>query len=130
MTISEQTIVNRFGLFIAGLVFAGALVSYATGAAFAQNKFPIGTYSSGEFIVTFAADGNHSFAMNGEVMVKGAYVIKDNVIELTDLEGQFACSGVTGKYKWKAQEKSLSFEKVADECEGRAGALAQTWTKK
>ncbi len=97
---------------------------------FAQTKFPTGAYSSGEFTITFNVDGGHSVSTNGEVMVKGTYVITDNVIALTDKEGQFACEGVTGKYKWKVQEKSLTFEKIEDPCDGRAQALSQVWVKK
>ncbi len=96
---------------------------------FAQTKFPTGTYSSGEFSIIFNADGTHSVNMNGEVVVKGNYVITENVISLTDKEGQAACEG-TGKYKWKVQENSLGFEKIEDTCDGRAAALSQTWVKK
>ena len=103
-------------------IFGGALV-------FAQTKFPTGTFSSGEFSITFNADGTHSVNMNGEAMVKGNYVITENVIALTDKEGQAACEG-TGKYKWKIQENSLSFEKIEDSCDGRVGALSQLWVKK
>jgi hypothetical protein len=98
--------------------------------AFAQTKFPNGAYSSGDFTITFNADGTHLVSMNGDVVVKGSFVISGDQIELTDKEGQFACEGVKGKYKWKAQEKSLKFEKIEDECEGRGGALSQEWTKK
>ena len=57
------------------------------------------------------------------------YALAENVITLTDTEGQNACDG-PGKYKWKLQENSLHFEKIEDDCDGRAGALAQPWVKK
>lgn len=110
----------------------GFLLLCLCGAAFgfAQTKFPTGAYTSGDFTITFNADGTHVVSMNGEMVVKGSFVISDDKIELTDKEGQFACEGVKGKYKWKAQEKSLTFEKIEDECDGRAGALSQAWVKK
>jgi hypothetical protein len=97
---------------------------------FAQTKFPNGAYSSGDFTMTFNADGTHVVSMNGDVVVKGNFVISEDKIELTDKEGQFACEGVKGKYRWTAQEKSLKFEKIEDECDGRVGALSQEWIKK
>ncbi len=96
---------------------------------FAQTKFPTGTFNSGDFSITFNTDGTHSVNLNGEAMVKGKYALAENVITLTDTEGQNACDG-PGKYKWKLQENSLHFEKIEDDCDGRAGALAQPWVKK
>lgn len=115
---------RAFALFVLLLCLCGASLG------FAQTKFPTGAYTSGDFTITFNADGSHVVSMNGDVMVKGSFVISEDKIELTDKEGQFACEGVKGKYKWKAQDKSLKFEKIEDECDGRVGALAQEWVKK
>lgn len=98
----------------------------------AQNKFPTGTYSAGEFSVTFNADGTHAVSAGGNIVVKGVYTIKDDQILLTDKEGEYACGGdVTGSYKWKFDGKSLTFSVVSDDCDGRKGGLtSQPFNKK
>src|SRR5215212_2489111 len=97
----------------------------------AQNKFPTGTYTNGQFAITFSNDGTHSVSADGKVVVKGSYAVTQDQITLTDKEGDYACLGTTGKYKWKVEGPSLKFEKIEDDCEGRAGAmLGSTWEKK
>jgi hypothetical protein len=98
----------------------------------AQSKFPIGSYSSGEFTITFYKDGNHAVSVNDNVVVKGSYTVTQNQIVMTDKEGQYACDGSKpGKYSWEFDGKALKFEKLEDECDGRAGALSgQSWVKK
>ena len=98
----------------------------------AQSKFPTGKYSNGDFMITFNDDGSHSVSLNDNIVVKGNYTITQDQIMLTDKEGQYACDAAKpGKYKWKVEDKGLKFEKVEDECEGRAGALSgQSWVKK
>jgi len=102
------------------------------GAALAQpeNKFPKGTYSNGQFAITFQDDGTHTVKEGDNVVVKGTYKITGDQIVLSDKEGQYACEG-EGKYKWKAEGNALRFEKVEDGCDGRANALTeQQWIKK
>ena len=104
-------------------------VSFAS-LALTQSKFPTGTYANGDFAITFSDDGTHTVSSGGNVVVKGSYTVTQDQIALSDKEGDYACKG-TGKYKWKAEGKGLKFEKVEDECEGRATALSgSTWEKK
>jgi hypothetical protein len=43
---------------------------------------------------------------------------------LTDKEGEYACNAAaTGKYKWKFDGKSLTFNVIEDDCDGRKGGL-------
>lgn len=96
----------------------------------AQGKFPTGTYANGQFAITFNDDGTHSVSADGKVVVKGGYTATQDQIALTDKEGDYACPG-TGKYKWKVEGTSLKFEKVEDDCDGRAAAMSgSTWEKK
>jgi len=97
----------------------------------AQSKFPTGTYANGEFAITFSDDGTHTVSASGKVVVKGSYTVTQDQIAFTDKEGDYACLGTTGKYKWKVEGTSLKFEKVEDDCDGRATALSgSTWEKK
>jgi len=96
----------------------------------AQKKFPTGKYASGDFEITFNDDQTHTVSADGKVVVKGSYTVTEDQIVITDKEGDFACQG-PGKYKWKVEGTSLKFEKVEDECDGRATALSGfTWAKK
>jgi hypothetical protein len=96
----------------------------------AQRKFPTGKYARGEFEITFSDDGTHTVKENGRVVVKGNYTVSEDQIVITDKEGELACQGA-GKYKWKVEGTSLKFEKVEDDCDGRATALSgSTWEKK
>jgi hypothetical protein len=98
--------------------------------AVAQKKFPTGRYASGEFEITFNDDQTHTVSADGKVVVKGSYTVTEDQIVITDKEGDFACPGA-GKYKWKVEGTSLKFEKVEDDCDGRATALSgSTWVKK
>lgn len=98
----------------------------------AQSKFPTGAYGSGEFTITFYDDGSHSVSANNEVVVKGSYTVREDQIVLTDKEGRYSCGEAKpGKYRWKAEGKTLKFEKLEDDCEGRASALSgQSWVKR
>ena len=96
-----------------------------------QAKFPTGTYSGGPYEVAFSADGVHTVSNEGKVVVKGTYVVDKDQISLTDKEGDFACVGQTGTYKWAFDGKNLSFIKVEDACDGRVqGLTGQPWVKK
>ena len=97
----------------------------------AQDKFPTGTYTGGAFTLSVGADGVHTVSTEGKVVVKGTYVVDKDKISFTDKEGDFACLGQTGTYKWASDGKTLSFTKVEDECEGRAQGLGgQPWARK
>lgn len=96
-----------------------------------QEKFPTGTYAGGGFELALGADGVHTVSQDGKVVVKGNYVVDKDQITFNDKEGDFACLGQTGKYKWAFDGKNLSFTKVQDECDGRGqGLTAQAWVKK
>jgi hypothetical protein len=97
-----------------------------------QDKFPTGAYTAGEITLTFSEDGTHTVSLNGNVVVKGSYAVTHDQIVLTDAEGQYACDKAKpGKYRWKADKKTLKFDKIEDECNERAGALSgNSWEKK
>jgi hypothetical protein len=114
------------------LIMSLSLICVLLSLGLAQTKFPTGAYSSGEFTITFYDDGSHTVSVNDKIVVKGNYAVTQDQIVLTDKEGQYACDGSKrGKYRWKVDEKTLKFEKLEDDCDGRANALAgQSWVKK
>ena len=109
------------------VLLATAFLALAQG----QDKFPTGTYTAGPFTLSLGTDGVHTVSTEGKVVVKGAYKVENDQVTFTDQEGEFACTGQTGKYKWSFDSKNLSFTKVQDDCEGRSqGLSAQPWVKK
>jgi hypothetical protein len=105
-------------------------LSFTAAFSFAQAKFPTGSYSNRQFTITFNEDGTHTVSADGAVAVKGGYTVANDQIVLLDKEGQYACEGAPGKYRWKLEDKNLKFEKIEDDCDGRSGALnGQTWVK-
>lgn len=96
-----------------------------------QEKFPTGTYTGGAFTLSVGDDGIHTVSTEGKVVVKGNYVVAKDQITFTDKEGDYACVGQAGTYKWAFDGKALSFTKVEDQCDGRVqGLTAQAWVKK
>jgi hypothetical protein len=124
MILKGETVMKRLPLAI--VVFVLLLSS-----GLAQDKFPTGTFAGGSFTISLGADKVHTVSTEGRVVVKGTYVVEKDQITFTDQEGEFACPGQPGKYKWAFDGKSLSFTKVEDNCDGRVqGLTAQPWVKK
>ena len=83
--------------------------------------------------VALRFDHNGKFILtdeDGKALVEGTYKVTKNEIEFTDETGPMAAKGAKpGKYKWKLEDKKLSFTKVEDESEGRSkGITRTTWT--
>jgi len=93
-------------------------------------RFPVGSYESGPFTITFKDDGNFEVAHSGGGGVKGTYKVSGDTVELTDVEGDFACPDAVGKYTWKVEAEKLVMTLVGDPCDGRAQALSMPLTKK
>jgi len=121
-----------FSLICAISALASLICVSSLSETMVQDKFPIGTYVSGDFTITLNSDGSHSVGMNDKVVVKGTYTVTKDQIVLTDKEGEYACNGTEpGKYKWKYDGKALSFSKLEDNCDGRANGLTgQSWERK
>src|SRR6266576_3766021 len=113
-----------------GLVLAGG-ASVAQGAEFQQGSYS-GTRLRGEKVVLrFDHEGKFILTdKDGKTLVEGTYKVMKDQIEFTDEKGPMAAKGAKpGKYKWKLEDKALSFTKVEDESEGRSkGITGTTWT--
>ena len=99
-------------------------------------EFPIGTYASEAFSITFA-DGGKVRVWNDEgTIAEGSYMVTKDRLVITDKRGREACLQAgqeTGTYHWKfdVDGKVLKFSKVADKCERRAFYLEkQHWVNR
>ncbi|SRR5258708_7746400 len=73
-----------------------------------------------------------SFVTNsmGTVVVRSVCKIWSDTLTLLDVDGEYACPNMTGKYKIAQSGGMLIFTLVEDACDGRAGALPATkWRK-
>ncbi len=93
------------------------------GSAAQTGDFPLGTYYSGPFTVTFEEGGAYRVKHSSGAGVTGTYKISGDKIELTDQDGEFMCQESSGKYVWKLDRDSLIFSVVDDACDGRKEAL-------
>ncbi|RPJ52883.1 MAG: hypothetical protein EHM23_32065 [Acidobacteria bacterium] len=95
-----------------------------------SGTFPVGSYESGPFTITFKAGDNFEVTHSNGGGVTGTYKISGDQAEFTDLAGDYACPGAVGKYTWKVESEKLVFTLVDDKCDGRAEALSQPLAKK
>jgi hypothetical protein len=116
-------------------VAAIAALTLFAGTASAAD-FPKGTISAeregARWSIRFDDGGEFTVSRDDEVMVEGKYKATRDEIELTDEKGPIAEPGAkAGKYRWKRDGKKMTFTKVEDESQGRAGALTTlSWTLK
>jgi hypothetical protein len=62
----------------------------------------------------------------GTVLVRSVCKISGDTISLSDIDGQYACPNMTGKYKVAQASGVLSFILINDPCDDRAGTLSNT----
>ena len=121
---------RRTNLFL-GL--AAVVVLCLSGGAAQAADFPTGTFSNKVGNDTWTAtckDGKVTAKRNGELAVEGTYKATKDEVEFKDVSGPLATpNDKGGKYKWKLDGKKLTFTKIEDAAEGRAGALTSgAWT--
>lgn len=81
---------------------------------------------SGNWTVSFAADGTFSVKQDADEHVKGTYTSSGDQFTLTDTGGDLACLGddTRGVYRMTRSGTSVKFTTVKDDaCAGRAGVL-------
>ena len=99
------------------------LLAISAGRAGAASKFPVGTFVSGEWAVTFSANKTYQVTQSGQSVVEGGYTVGTDGVIFKDTSGQYACYDSDGKYTWKIDGDTLTFVKIDDNCEGRVGVL-------
>jgi hypothetical protein len=93
--------------------------------------FPVGSYDSDAYTLTFDRGGTFRYLKGDRLMVLGEYVVHDSTVSLTDEKGSDACVGAgrnPGTYRWRVVGKALWFRTVHDPCPDRIRGLAdQAW---
>jgi hypothetical protein len=110
----------RLGLpaFALALGLSGSLAS----------PFPIGSYDSDAYTLTFDSTGVFRYLNGDHLMVQGEYVVHDSTMSLTDEKGIDACVGSgrnPGTYRWKLVGNVLWFHSLHDPCADRIRGLAE-----
>jgi hypothetical protein len=120
----------RFARSVTLLTFVLVLLLTFPTVTAQSGKFPVGSYESGPFAITFKDGDSYEVVHSSGAGVKGRYKISGDTIELADVEGDYACPDAVGKYTWKVEDEKLLMNLVADPCEGRAQALSMPLTMK
>jgi hypothetical protein len=123
-----QVITNRSaGLGLALAVFALA----AAEARSSADQFPVGSYDSDAYTLTFDTTGTFRYVKGEQLMVEGKYVVHDSTAVLTDERGVDACVGADrnpGTYRWQLVRGALWFHLIKDPCPDRIRGVAdQAW---
>ena len=115
----------RLGLAVPTFALAMGLFRSAAG------RFPVGSYDSDAYTLTFDPSGGFRYMKADQLMVQGRYVIHDSTIAVTDEKGVDACVGADrnpGTYRWQLVQKALWFRTIEDRCPDRIRGLAdQAW---
>jgi hypothetical protein len=115
----------RLGLALPAFAFAPSL-SHSL-----ARRFPVGSYDSDAFTLTFDTTGTFHYLKGDRLMVEGKYVVHDSTVSVTDEKGIDACVGAQrnpGTYRWQLVRSALWFRTVSDPCPDRIRGLAdQAW---
>jgi len=113
------------GLALSVFAFAAAHTRSAT------DRFPVGSYDSDAYTLTFDTTGTFRYVKGDQLMVQGKYVVHDSTVVLTDERGPDACVGGDrnpGSYRWELVRSALWFRLIHDPCPDRVRGVAdQGW---
>jgi hypothetical protein len=101
----------------------------ATLCACSSNKFPTGTFTHGDTSIEIRDDGTYTLMDGDEVLTEGTYSIQGDQIQyITDSYCDAENAG-PATYKWQYDEDKdiLSYELIADNCEGRRMTHTVNW---
>ncbi len=106
-------------------------VALVLGLAGAAGSFPVGSYDSDAYTLTFDTTGTFFYMRDTSLMVQGTYMVHDTTIAVTDVKGRDACVGAgrnPGLYRWDLEGGDLRFRTIHDPCPERIQGIAdQTW---
>ena len=115
----------RLGLALSAFALALDLSASPT------SRFPVGSYDSDAYTLTFDSTGAFRYLKGDQLMVQGEYVVYDSTVSLTDEKGIDACVGTSrnpGTYRWNLVGSTLRFHTLHDPCPDRIRGLAdQAW---
>jgi hypothetical protein len=120
-------------LLVALLFFlATALLSRADAQSLVNTNWKayIGEPVNDTLVLHIKADSSFVTDRSGAAVVRSVCKIKGDTLSLDDVDGQFACPSMVGRYKVAQTGEQLVFTLIDDPCDGRAGALPATkWMK-
>lgn len=116
----------------AALGLALSVFALVAGAARSlPGRFPLGSYDSDAYTLTFGTTGTFRYAKGDQLMVEGKYVVHDSTVSLTDERGRDACVGAKrnpGTYRWQLVRDAVWFHTIHDPCPDRIRGIAdQPW---
>lgn len=121
-------VINRsasLGLALSVFAFAAAHIRPVA------DQFPVGSYDSDAYTLTFDTTGTFRYVKGEELMVEGKYVLRDSTVAFTDERGRDACVGAgrnPGQYRWQLIRGALWFRLINDPCPDRIRGVAdQAW---
>ncbi|HLI92174.1 MAG TPA: hypothetical protein VKU83_01130 [Puia sp.] len=68
-------------------------------------------------------DSSFVTTSNGDTVVRSVCKMSADTLLLSDYDGQYACTGITGKYKVSFDNDVMTTALIEDACEGRAGSI-------
>jgi len=83
---------------------------------------------TGIWLVQFLPGEALSIILNGEIVIEGDWVLKDEVLTLTQMSGPLVCpydGADTAIYRVSFRGFSVSFEKEKDDCPERTAVLTR-----
>ena len=112
-----------------GLTLPAFAIAVALSAS--PSRFPVGSYDSDAYTLTFEKSGVFRYQKGDQLMVRGKYVVHDSTMSMTDETGVDACVGPgrnPGTYRWKLAGSALWFSTLHDQCPDRIRGWAdQAW---
>lgn len=93
-------------------------------------KSYIGDPVNDTMTIMFSTDTSYFRSSAGQVMVASSFNVSGDTVKVTDVSGQYACTGHTGTYKYSITAEGIKFQLIQDVCEGRASIITiPTWRR-
>ncbi|HVU96287.1 MAG TPA: hypothetical protein VHE34_13745 [Puia sp.] len=107
---------------------ATALLSQADAQSLVNTNWKayIGEPVNDTLVLHIKTDSSFVTDRSGAAVVRSVCKIKGDTLSLDDVDGQFACPSMVGRYKVAQTAEQLVFTLIDDPCDGRAGALPAT----
>jgi predicted secreted protein len=104
-------------------LFTVFLISCQTSQELKEGTYTSSNASDNLSIKLYNGD-QYTVYRDGEIVVEGVYVIKNNRLYITDKKGPYACpENPNATYRWVINDKDVTLIAVTDECSGRKNAL-------
>ena len=74
-------------------------------------------------------DSSYVTMSSGQMIVSSKITVSKDTLTISDVDGQHACPGMDGVYKYAIIDNVLTFTLVSDPCEGRNAITTIKWMK-